>query len=174
MENKSRRGFMGKAFGVVAGVGAVGSLVAMKRTWDPLPSVKAAGFTKVDLSAIPENKLVVEKWRGKPIFILKKTAEMVAVQDEADTARDVIIGDAHFLITIGLCTHLGCIPAYRDAKKDFKCACHGGEFNISGRVTKSPPPSPLVIPPYKLEGNIVLLGEEGPEYKKMKEAGVVA
>lgn len=174
MENKSRRGFMGKAFGAVAGVGALGSLVAMKQTWDPLPSVKAAGFTKVDVSAIEENKLLVEKWRGKPIFILKKTAEMVASQEEADTARDVIIGDAHFLIAIGLCTHLGCIPAYRDSKKDFKCACHGGEFNISARNMKAPAPSPLVIPPFKIDGNIVLLGEEGPEYQKMKADGIVA
>lgn len=165
---------MGKAFGAVAGIGAVGSLVAMKQSWDPLPSVKAAGFTEVDLSSVEENKLVVEKWRGKPIFILKKTAEMVAEQSAADLARDIIIDGSHFMITIGLCTHLGCIPAYREAKKDFQCACHGGEFNASGIETKSPPPSPLVIPPFKIAGKKVLLGEEGPEYKKMKADGVVA
>ncbi len=174
MEKSSRRGFMGKAFGAVAGVGAVGSLVAMKQSWDPLPSVKAAGFTEIDLSSIEENKLVVEKWRGKPIFVLKKTAAMVAEQSAADLARDIIIDGSHFMITIGLCTHLGCIPAYREAKKDFQCACHGGEFNASGIETKSPPPSPLVIPPFKIAGKKVLLGEEGPEYKKMKADGVVA
>lgn len=165
---------MGKAFGAVAGVGAVGSLIAMKQSWDPLPSVKAAGFTEVDLSSVEENKLVVEKWRGKPIFVLKKTAEMVAAQSKEESARDVIVDGAHFMITIGLCTHLGCIPAYRDAKKDFLCACHGGEFNASGIQTKSPPPSPLVIPPFKITGKTVLLGEEGPEYQKMKADGVVA
>ncbi len=174
MEKSSRRGFMGKAFGAVAGVGAVGSLIAMKQSWDPLPSVKAAGFTEVDLSSMEENKLVVEKWRGKPIFVLKKTAEMVAAQSKEESARDVIVDGAHFMITIGLCTHLGCIPAYRDAKKDFLCACHGGEFNASGIQTKSPPPSPLVIPPFKIMGKTVLLGEEGPEYQKMKADGVVA
>jgi len=174
MEKSSRRGFMGKAFGAVAGVGAVGSLIAMKQSWDPLPSVKAAGFTEVDLSSVEENKLVVEKWRGKPIFVLKKTAEMVAAQSKEESARDVIVDGAHFMITIGLCTHLGCIPAYRDAKKDFLCACHGGEFNASGIQTKSPPPSPLVIPPFKITGKTVLLGEEGPEYQKMKADGVVA
>lgn len=174
MEKSSRRGFMGKAFGVVAGVGAVGSLIAMKQSWDPLPSVKAAGFTEVDLSSIEENKLVVEKWRGKPIFVLKKTAEMVAAQGKEELARDIIIDGAHFMITIGLCTHLGCIPAYREAKKDFMCACHGGEFNASGIQTKSPPPSPLVIPPFKIVGKTVLLGEEGPEYQKMKADGIVA
>ena len=174
MEKSSRRGFMGKAFGAVAGVGAVGSLIAMKQSWDPLPSVKAAGFTEVDLSSVEENKLVVEKWRGKPIFILKKTAAMVAEQSKEELARDVIVDGAHFMITIGLCTHLGCIPAYREAKKDFLCACHGGEFNASGIETKSPPPSPLVIPPFKVTGKTVMLGEEGPEYQKMKADGVVA
>jgi Rieske Fe-S protein len=78
--NQTRRGFMGYVFGGVAGVGAVASLYAMKRSWDPLPSVKAAGFTTVDLSSCVANKLVVEKWRGKPIFVLRKTPEMVAAQ----------------------------------------------------------------------------------------------
>jgi len=121
---------MNQAFGAVAGVGAVGALYAMKRSWDPLPSVKAAGFTNVDTSTCKENKLVVEKWRGKPIFILKKTAEMVSSQGEAEAARDVIIDGAHFTVNIGLCTHLGCIPAYREDRKDFLCACHGGEFHL--------------------------------------------
>jgi ubiquinol-cytochrome c reductase iron-sulfur subunit len=174
MENESRRGFMGKAFGAVSGVGAVASLYAMKRSWDPLPSVKAAGFTKVDLSSTEPNKLIVEKWRGKPIFILKKTPEMVAKQSEEETARDVVVGEDHFLICIGLCTHLGCIPAYREDKLDFKCACHGGEFDASGINTAPPPPSPMVIPPFRLEGTTVVLGEEGPEYAKMKESGVLA
>lgn len=174
MENESRRGFMGKAFGAVAGVGAVASLYAMKRSWDPLPSVKAAGFTKVDLAGAEVNKLIVEKWRGKPIFILKKSADMVAAQNEEQTARDVMVGGEHFLIAIGLCTHLGCIPAYREDKQDFKCACHGGEFDTSGIDKLLPPPSPLVIPPFKVDGTTVVLGEEGPEYAKMKESGILA
>lgn len=173
MEN-SRRGFMGKAFGAVAGVGAIGALYAMKKSWDPLPSVKAAGFTTIDVTAAEPNKLVVEKWRGKPIFVLKKTAEMVAKQSAEQTARDIVVDGEHFLICIGLCTHLGCIPAYREAKQDFKCACHGGEFDASGIDTLAPPPSPMVIPPFSIKGKTVVLGEEGPEYRKMKEAGVIA
>jgi len=165
---------MGKAFGAVAGVGAIGALYAMKKSWDPLPSVKAAGFTTIDLSACVENKLIVEKWRGKPIFVLKKTPEMVAAQNEAQTARDIVVGGDHFMIAIGLCTHLGCIPAYREDRTDFKCACHGGEFDSSGIDKLAPPPSPLVIPPFKISGSSVVLGEEGPEYKKMKESGVIA
>ena len=137
-------------------------------------SVKAAGFTVVDTASFEENQLVVEKWRGKPIFILKKTAEMVAKQSEEQTVRDVIIDGSHYMVAVGLCTHLGCIPAYADKDEKFLCACHGGEFDTAGLDIKAPPPSPLVIPPFNVSGKTIMLGEEGPEYLKMKEAGVLA
>jgi ubiquinol-cytochrome c reductase iron-sulfur subunit len=159
---------MGMALGGFSGLGGLAALYAMKRSWDPLPSVKAAGFTTVDLSGAQENVLNVEKWRGKPIFILKKSADMPS--DE----RDVVVGQDRYLVAIGLCTHLGCIPAYLPNDKIFHCACHGGEFDASGREIFGPPPSPLVIPPFKIDGTQLVLGEEGPEYIKMKEAGVTA
>jgi ubiquinol-cytochrome c reductase iron-sulfur subunit len=163
---------MGKAFGAVAGVGAVASLFAMKKTWDPLPSVKAAGFTTLDMSAYNENELITEKWRGKPIFVLKKSAEMIASQTPVQQERDVIVDGSHYMVAIGLCTHLGCIPAYNTDKKDFLCACHGGQFDFSGAVAKVPPPRGLDIPPFKVDGNKLVLGEVGPEYTKMKESGI--
>ena len=172
MHNSSRRGFMGKAFGAVAGVGAVGSLVAMKKSWDPLPSVKAAGFTTLDMSNYQENELVVEKWRGKPIFVLKKTADMIAKQTEKQKVRDIVVDGSHYMVCIGLCTHLGCIPAYNAAEESFLCACHGGQFDWSGDVTKVPPPRGFDIPPFKIDGKKLVLGEAGPEYTKMKESGV--
>ena len=166
MKEQGRRDFMGMALGGFTALGGLGALYAMKRSWDPLPSVKAAGFTTVDLSAAQPNVLNVEKWRGKPIFILKKTADM-----KADD-RDVVVGSDRFHVSIGLCTHLGCIPAYKPNEQKFLCACHGGEFDTSGHETFGPPPSPLEIPPFKLEGTKIVLGEEGPEYKKMKDAGL--
>jgi len=174
MKNSSRRGFMGKAFGAVAGVGAVASLYAMKKSWDPLPSVKAAGFTTLDMSAYKENELVVEKWRGKPIFVLKQSAKMVetAKSNEKDIDRLIKIGDAYYLVCIGLCTHLGCIPGYRPETKDFLCACHGGMYDATALVTKAPPPRGLDIPPFKIDGMKLVLGESGSEYKAMKENGI--
>ncbi len=171
MSDKSseRRQFItGLGLAGFTGLGAIGALYAAKRSWDPLPSVKSAGFTTIDVSPAKENQLVVEKWRGKPIFILKKSAEM------KKDKRDLVIGGANYHISIGLCTHLGCIPSYRPDSHDFLCACHGGEFDASGNVTKSPPPSPLVIPPFKIDGTKLVLGEEGPEYKKLKDAGLTA
>jgi ubiquinol-cytochrome c reductase iron-sulfur subunit len=166
-EQKGRRDFMGMALGgFTAVVGGIPALYAMKRSWDPLPSVKAAGFTTIDLAGAQPNVLTTEKWRGKPIFILKKTAEMPT--DD----RDIVIGSDRYHVSIGLCTHLGCIPAYKKDKSEFICACHGGVFDINGREAGGPPPKPLEIPPFKIDGTKLVLGEEGPEYKKMKENGI--
>lgn len=174
MENTSRRGFMGIAFGAVAAVGAVGSLVAMKRAWDPLPSVKAAGFTTLDMTIYQEGVMVTEKWRGKPIFVLKKSADVMA--EEATNpdaqARNIKVGNDNFMVAIGLCTHLGCIPAFREDDNQFVCACHGGQFSASGLVTQVPPPRGFDIPPFKIDGTKLVLGEQGSEWKKMKETGV--
>ncbi len=174
MENNSRRGFMGKAFGAVAGIGAIGSLYAMKKSWDPLPSVKAAGFTTLDMSIYEENVLITEKWRGKPIFVLKLNADMLnkAKAKESDMARLIKVGDAHFMVSIGLCTHLGCIPGYDAGTTEFLCACHGGMYDAAGDVTKAPPPRGFDIPPFKIDGMKLVLGEVGPEYKAMKENGI--
>jgi len=165
---KERRNFLGAALGLFTAAGGIGALSAMKYTWDPLPSVKAAGFTTIDLSKMPENVLVTEKWRGKPIFVLKHSKDMKS------DPRDVKIGDDIYFIAVGLCTHLGCIPSYFPDDKKFICACHGGQYDSNGKVLKSPPPRPLDIPPFKIEGTKLVLGEEGPEYKKMLADGLTS
>ncbi len=160
----SRRDFLGYSFAAVAAVGGVASLVGMKQAWDPLPSVLAAGFTTIDLANIglEPGKPQTHTWRGKPIFVLEKTADMEKFDG------DLVIGDKRYTVAVGLCTHLGCIPAW---KKDmWKCACHGGEFNANGQQTFGPPPKPLVIPPFKVEGTVLTLGEEGEQSKAMMAA----
>ncbi|OPX27117.1 MAG: ubiquinol-cytochrome c reductase iron-sulfur subunit [Campylobacteraceae bacterium 4484_166] len=165
MSNETkRRDFIGMSFGAVAAVGGAISLVGMKQAWDPLPSVLAAGFVKIDLSKIglEPGKPQTFKWRGKPIFVLEKTADMEKYDG------DLVIGDKRYTIAIGLCTHLGCIPAW---KKDvWKCACHGGEFNANGQETFGPPPKPLVVPPFSLNGTVLTLGETGKESDAMIKA----
>ena len=171
-----RRAFIkgaGAAFGITAAVGGGYALYGMKRAWDPLPSVKAAGTTIVDVAGAEANVMYVEKWRGKPIFVLKKTKEMVEKSSNNEKKRDIVVKGEHFLVCVGLCTHLGCIPMYRPDSKDFLCACHGAEYDHSGINTKAPAPLPMPIPPFKIDGTKIVLGEEGPEYKKMKESGVL-
>ena len=158
----NRRDFIGYSFAAVAAVGGAASLVGMKQAWDPLPSVLAGGFTEIDLSTVKAGTPETFVWRGKPIFILKKTAEM------ENSTRDLKIGEDRFTVAIGLCTHLGCIPAKK--KDTWKCACHGGEFNASGKQTFGPPPRPLDLPPFEVKGNTIVLGNEGPEYQKIAQA----
>ncbi len=167
-----RRDFMGMALGGFTALGGIGVLYAMKKTWDPLLSVKAAGFTTIDLKDAPENVLVTEKWRGKPIFVLKQSKEMMEKATDADKKRLIKIGDDHYMVAVGLCTHLGCIPGYRPETHDFLCACHGGMYDAAAEVTKAPPPRGLDIPPFKIDGTKLILGETGPEYEKMLADGI--
>lgn len=161
-DNMNRRDFLGMALGGVAAVGVGASLFAMKSTWDPLPSVVTGGFTTVDLSPMTEGEVRTVEWRGKPVYILKKTAAMKKCAN-----RDVVVGNVDYSVGIQICTHLGCIPAYQADKMIFKCACHGGEFNACGENTFGPPPRPMDMPPFKIDGNKLVLGEEGPEYQKL-------
>ena len=98
--DESRRGFIGKAFGAVAAVGGIASLIAMKKTWDPLPSVMSAGFTTVDVSGLEANKLEVVVWRGKPVFVLKYTEDM-----KPTDGRSVKTRGSLFLV-------MGCVPTW--------------------------------------------------------------
>ncbi|RXJ94362.1 ubiquinol-cytochrome c reductase iron-sulfur subunit [Malaciobacter molluscorum] len=163
MSNETnRRDFLGYTFAAVAAVGGAASLVGMKKAWDPLPSVLSSGFTEFDLSTVKAGHPSTIMWRGKPVFILKKTADM------QPNKRDLIINGDRYTIAIGLCTHLGCIPAWKKTK--WKCPCHGGEFNASGEEIFGPPPRPLDLPPFSISGTKIVLGEEGPEYKKIAAA----
>jgi len=157
--------------GFTALVGGIPALMAMKKTWDPLPSVKAAGFTTIDLKDAQDNVLVTEKWRGKPIFVLKQSKEMMSKVSEKAKKRLIKIGNDHYMVCVGLCTHLGCIPGYNPESKDFLCACHGGMYDATADVTKAPPPRGLDIPPFKIDGTKLVLGETGPEYEKMLADG---
>jgi len=177
-----RRDFMGMALAGFTGLGALGALYAAKRTWDPLPSVEAAGFTTIDVSGAKENQLNVFKWRGKPVLVIKvpknaKAEKPIVIPGSPANAyedeRLIKIGDSKYLIVVGLCTHLGCIPTYFPEKYKFICPCHGGQFNAAGEVLLAPPPKPLLIPPFKINGTKVVIGEEGPEYKKLKAKKLV-
>lgn len=163
MQDKKRRDFLGMALGGVAVAGAAASLYAMKRSWDPLPSVVSAGFTTFDLSALQEGVLQTVEWRGKPVYILKKLASSPKVE-----GRDFEANGAVYTVGIQICTHLGCIPSFNQANQEFACACHGGRFDSSGvNEAGTPPPRPMDIPPFKIDGTKMVLGEEGQEYKAL-------
>ncbi|GLH58588.1 Rieske 2Fe-2S domain-containing protein [Helicobacter ailurogastricus] len=163
MAEINRRDFLSMALAGVAGAGALAGLVAMKKTWDPLPSVVSAGFTTVDVSNMKDGEFSSVAWRGKPVYIIKKKAGM-----GFDAKRDFKINDGVFTVGVQICTHLGCIPNFESIDKGFLCPCHGGRFTSDGvNIAGTPPPRPFEIPPFKLEGSKITFGAVGQEYQAM-------
>jgi len=168
--NQSRRKFLLGATGVVGGAGVVGAAVPFVASWQPSAKAKAAGApVKVNISKLEAGGRLVVEWRGKPVYIVRRTPETLAAVDQmgSETLRDVdsenaaqpdyvqgnartLPGKEDVLILVGLCTHLGCAPMYRpdvgaaDLGGDswlggFFCPCHGSKFDMSGRVYSGVP-----------------------------------
>jgi ubiquinol-cytochrome c reductase iron-sulfur subunit len=175
VEDENRRDFLVVAGNAFAAVGAASLIWPFVQQMNPDASAKALASVEVDLSPVKEGQAITAMWRGKPLFIRNRTkveieaAEKVQPNELPDpTARnDGISGDVpavdsnrvkkgheNWLILVGICTHLGCIPkgqSMNDARGDFGgwfCPCHGSHYDTSGRVRKGPAPRNLEVPPY--------------------------
>jgi len=162
---------------LVMGSAAAGSVSAGKNavlglldTMNASADVLALANIEVDLNTIPEGAAVTVKWRGKPLFVRHRTgaeiseAEGVPAADLKDPAPDSARRKkAEWLVLLGVCTHLGCVPI--NGAGDYKgwfCPCHGSHYDVSGRIRKGPAPRNLEIPPYKfLDDSRILVGIEG-------------
>ena len=186
--DKSRRRFLTAAATVVGGAGTAVGAVPFVATMVPSERAKAIGApVEVDISKLQPGELVIEKWQGRPVWILRRTQEMlddIAAQDDSvsDPASEASAQPEYakneyrsredeFLIVIGACTHLGCSPKFIEKGIDespsaerggFFCPCHGSRFDLAGRVYKGvPAPLNLVVPPYKfLSDSRVLIGDD--------------
>ena len=185
--NAGRRRFLVAATSVVGAAGAVGAAVPFVGAWFPSARAKAAGApVKVNISKIQPGEQIVPEWRGKPVFILRRTKETLAALEKLDgTVADPESQDSvqpayvdkktraikpELLIVEGLCTHLGCSPSFRPevAPADlgpewmggYFCACHGSKYDLAGRVHKSQPaPLNLPVPPHFYESDdVVIIG----------------
>ncbi len=184
----NRRRFLTVATSAVAVGGAVGIAVPFLGSWNPSAKAKAAGApVKADISKLEPGQMVVVEWRGKPVYVVNRTAEMLENlasvdgflkdPDSAISTQPAYISGVErsirpeLLVVEGLCTHLGCAPKYRpevgaaDLGGDawmggFFCPCHGSKFDLSGRVYSGVPASTnLVVPPYSFESqNVVVIG----------------
>jgi len=152
----TRRDFLYIATGAVAAVGAAAVVWPLISQMSPDASTLALASTEVDIGAIPEGQIVTIKWRGKPVFIRHRTAaEIKAAEDvnlaslpdpQADSAR---VQKPQWLIVVGVCTHLGCIPLGHQGQYDgWFCPCHGSVYDTSGRIRSGPAPRNLVVPNY--------------------------
>ncbi len=156
----TRRDFLYIATGAVGAVGVAATLVPLISQMNPDASTIAAGAPiDVDLTPIADGQAIKVFWRGKPIYISHRTTkEIEAARDvnvatlpdpQPDQAR-VKQGHDQWLVVIGICTHLGCIPIAHEGQYDgFFCPCHGSVYDTSGRIRSGPAPTNLALPPYQ-------------------------
>jgi ubiquinol-cytochrome c reductase iron-sulfur subunit len=155
----TRRDFLFVATGAVGAIGAAATLVPLIAQMNPDASTIAAGAPiEVDLGPIAEGQIIKVFWRGKPIFISHRTqkeideARMVELGELRDPQTDqerVKKGHDQWLVVIGICTHLGCIPLAHQGNYDgWFCPCHGSQYDSSGRIRLGPAPANLPVPPY--------------------------
>ncbi|KAF5102540.1 hypothetical protein DV451_001833 [Geotrichum candidum] len=160
------------AYFVVGTLGMVSAAAAKATVQDFLSSMSASADVlalakvEVNLAAVPEGKNIIVKWRGKPVFIRHRTAHEIAearavpisaLRDpETDEQR---VKDPAWLIMLGICTHLGCVPIGEAGDYNgWFCPCHGSHYDISGRIRKGPAPLNLEIPEYELNDGELVIG----------------
>jgi len=186
--NQGRRRFLTATTCAVGAVGAAGAVVPFVGSWFPSAKAKAAGApVRINISRIEPGQMVVEEWRGQPVYIVRRTQEALdSLAKLTDQLRDPEsqksdqpayvdpvnrASNSEYLILVGLCTHLGCAPMYRPevgasdlSTKDsewlggFFCPCHGSKFDLAGRVYQGvPAPLNLKVPPYNYESENVVV-----------------
>ena len=162
----SKRDFLKLLAGAGAAVAVGATGWAFIDSMNPSADVLALSSTEVDISKIPEGSGITVVWRGKPIFVRYRTPKEIKAAEDvkmteltdpmADSAR-VKAGHAQWIVLIGICTHLGCIPLGNkptDPRGDWGgwfCPCHGSQYDTSGRVRHGPAPLNLALPPYTFE-----------------------
>ena len=159
-DNK-RRDFLQLSTISIGAVGTAAFIWPFLKSMNPAEDTLALGTTEVDISSIEEGQSITVKWRGKPVFIRKRTkteieeAKAVNISDLKDPEQDVNrVKKEEWLILVGVCTHLGCVPLGQkltDTKGEYNgwyCPCHGSHYDTSGRLRKGPAPENLPVPPY--------------------------
>jgi ubiquinol-cytochrome c reductase iron-sulfur subunit len=175
-ENPNRRDFLTVAATSWVAVGAAATLWPLIQQMNPDASTQALASVEVDLSPVKEGQAITVMWRGKPVFVRNRTkaeieqANKVPVTDLIDRyARNDAIAETaaatdqnrvkkdheNWLVMVGICTHLGCIPkgqALGDNKGDYGgwfCPCHGSHYDTAGRIRKGPAPENFKVPTYQ-------------------------
>lgn len=185
-----KRRFLTAAASVVGGAGAAAVAVPFVSSMLPSAKAEAAGApVEVDISKLETGQLLTVEWRGKPVWIFRRSQEALAnLESLDDSLRDPDSEVAsqqpeycqndtrsirdELMVMVGICTHLGCSPTYRPElapadlgenwKGGFFCPCHGSKFDLAGRVFQGvPAPKNLQVPPYHFQGdNLVVVGED--------------
>ncbi|MGC9386102.1 MAG: ubiquinol-cytochrome c reductase iron-sulfur subunit [Hydrogenovibrio sp.] len=188
----TRRKVLTAATGVLGAAGATFVAVPFVSSWQPSEKAKAAGApVDADLNLLSPGQMLTVSWRGKPVWVVRRTTDMLSMLPTLDSElrdpnsdqsiqpeyckNEVRSSKVEYLVVVGVCTHLGCAPLYRPAvnspdmakgwKGGFFCPCHGSSFDMAGRVFSGvPAPTNLEIPPYRyLSDSVVRVGENPEE-----------
>jgi len=159
--SKGRRDFLYLSSISIGSIGTAAFIWPFLKSMNPAEDTLALGSIEVDLSKISVGQSKTVKWRGKPVFIRRRTVEEITEAKNIDIAslRDPMsdadrVQKEEWLILEGVCTHLGCVPLGQkisDTKGEFNgwfCPCHGSHYDSSGRIRKGPAPENLAVPPY--------------------------
>ena len=166
-ETSERRDFLFTASYALGAVGVGAAVWPLIDQMNPDASVKALATTEVDISTVGLGKTITVLWRGKPVFIRRRTQEEISkaqnvnLSELKDPQKDEDrVKKSEWLIMTGVCTHLGCVPL--GEKGDFGgwfCPCHGSHYDTSGRIRKGPAPTNLEIPKYEfVDNNTIKIG----------------
>ncbi|WP_111497292.1 MULTISPECIES: ubiquinol-cytochrome c reductase iron-sulfur subunit [Marinobacter] len=190
--SRSRRRFLIGATSAVGGIGVVGAAVPFVASWNPSAKAEAAGApVSVNIAKLEPGQQVTVEWRGKPVWIVRRTDEMLeSIEKLNDRVKDPESTQASqqpsyiesvyrslkpdIAVLVGICTHLGCVPSYRpevapadlgdDWLGGFFCPCHGSHYDLAGRVYSSQPaPLNLEVPPYRYDSDNTLTVGLDPE-----------
>jgi ubiquinol-cytochrome c reductase iron-sulfur subunit len=167
--DENRRDFLqltGAAFGAVGAACVAAPLI---NSLNPAKDTLALSTVEVDISQIPVGEARTVVWQGKPVFIRHRTADEIKeaqdteisslIDKEADDKR---VKKPEWLIVVGICTHLGCVPQGQKATEargeyhGWFCPCHGSQYDTSGRIRKGPAPKNLLVPPYTFVSDTVV------------------
>ncbi len=157
-----RRDFLYVASGIFGVAGAVAAAWPFVHSMNPSAEVLALASVELDLAPLKPGQRLTAEWRGKPLFVVRRTAEEIArarTDDDAELPDPEADADRvernEWLIMVGVCTHLGCIPLGQRATDrrgewdGWFCPCHGSHYDTSGRIRKGPAPKNLVVPAYE-------------------------
>ncbi|TGZ34346.1 Ubiquinol-cytochrome c reductase iron-sulfur subunit [Photobacterium damselae subsp. damselae] len=189
--SSGRRRFLTVTTSVVGGLGAAAIAVPFIKSWNPSAKAKAAGApVEVDISKLEEGQMIRVEWRGKPVWVVRRSdAVLKQLEGYDEQLRDAASDEPQqpdyaknayrsvkpeIFLAVGICTHLGCSPTYlpntfseqvSGIASGFFCPCHGSKFDMAGRVFSGvPAPLNLVVPPHTfLDDNTILVGVDGEE-----------
>ena len=163
----NRRDFIFTASYALGAVGVGAAVWPLIDQMNPDASVKALASTEVDISGVERGQSITVLWRGKPVFIRRRTDDEIAKAKEVDLKElkhpetdEDRAKNPEWLVMVGVCTHLGCVPlGDKGEYGGWFCPCHGSHYDTSGRIRKGPAPTNLEIPKYEfIDNNTIKIG----------------